>query len=253
MQDVGQETLACVRQPIPETQILTAGGAPLRFALGAAIGARSTIWTVFGSKNSDDVYVGARDTLPMAKLSLHQSGIWRRALIEDAAKRVLPAEVDRVLNRWDVPRQFADGWLDAVTIIIPSSSIRRNPEPLKKPKSGTISFYEPDPGSHQVRFDILIKSANAVPLQIENIHAEVGRIKLPSGGCVGVVATELTATDGRVEAGIERLRELSREFVIENVGVEGLREYEKPAGTAWGVGGEDGRPTIIDLGDFRAV
>src|ERR1035438_1340044 len=205
-----------MRQPVPETQILTAGGAPLRFALGTATGARSTVWTVFGSRNSDDVYVGARDTLPMAKPSLHQSGTWRRALIENAAKKILPADVDRVLNRWEVPEPFADGWLNAVTIIIPSSSIQKNPDPLKKPRSGTISFYEPDLGSHQVRFDILIKSTDAAPIQIENIQAEVGRIKLPSGGCVGVVATEFTAIDDRAEAEMENLRKVSREFVIEN-------------------------------------
>jgi hypothetical protein len=41
MQDAGLETLDCVKQPVPETQILAAGGAPLRFALGAATGARS--------------------------------------------------------------------------------------------------------------------------------------------------------------------------------------------------------------------
>jgi hypothetical protein len=172
-----------MKQPVPETQILPAGGT-LRFALGTATGARSNVWRVFGDKNTDDVYVAARDVIRTAKLSLHQSGKWRRALTEQAAPQYLPADVDRALNRWEVPEPFADGWLHAVTVTIPTSSIMRDPKPIKKPKKGgTISFYEPDPGSHQVRFDVLIKSADAAPIQINNIHAEVGRIKLGASFC----------------------------------------------------------------------
>ena len=232
---------------------MPAGGAPLRFALGSATGARSNVWSVFGSKNFDDVYVGARDMLPVAKLSLHESGLWRRAYIKELAVKILPPDEDRVLNRWEPPTPFADGWLHAVSIIIPCSSVQKSPEPLKKKskKGGSVSFYEPDPGSHQVCFDVLIKSADAVPIKIENIHAEVGRIKLPGGGCAGVVATEFTAVDDRAEAEVESLRRMSHNYMIENVGVEGFREYQKPVGAIWG-SRADGGPVIIDLGDFRS-
>jgi hypothetical protein len=237
-----------MRQPVPETQILPAGGAPLRFALGSATGARSNVWCVFGSKNFDDVYVGARDMLPVAKLSLHQSGLWRRAYIEDLAVKILPPDEDRVLNRWERPTPFADGWLHAVSIIIPCSSIQRNPKPLKKSKKGGgISFYEPDPGSHRVSFDVLIKSADAVSIEIKT-HAEVGRIKLPGGGCAGVVATEFTAVDDRAEVEIESLRRMSHNYMI---GVEELPEYQKPVGAIWAARA-DGGPAIIDLGNFRS-
>jgi hypothetical protein len=126
-----------MKQPVPATQILPAGQA-LRFALGTAEGTRSTIWTVFGSRNSDDVYVGARDALPMAKLSLHQSGRWRRALTQQgAAQQNLSADVDRVFQRWEAPEAFGDGWIHAVTITIPGSSIQAAPPPLKPPKKGS--------------------------------------------------------------------------------------------------------------------
>jgi len=116
-----------MKQPVPATQILPAGQA-LRFALGTAEGTRSTIWTVFGSRNSDDVYVGARDALPMAKLSLHQSGRWRRALTQQgAAQQNLPADADRVFQRWEAPEAFGDGWIHAVIITIPGSSIQAAP------------------------------------------------------------------------------------------------------------------------------
>ena len=244
------EILHRMRQPVPETQVLP--GKALRFALGTAEGARSNVWTVFGSKNSDDVYVGARDTLGVAKLSLHQSGKWRRALIENVALETLPPDVDRVINRWEVPEPFADGWLHAVTITIPVSSIQKEPKPLGKPKGGgTVSIYQPDLGSHQVRFDVLIKSVNAASINIENIHSEVGRIRLPSGGCVGVVATEFTALNDQAEADIENLRRRSRDHVIETIGAGGFCQYEKPTGAGRGYSNENGRPVIVDLGDLR--
>jgi hypothetical protein len=120
---ISLEILHSVEKLIPETQFLSAGEV-LRFALGTATGPRSNVWTVFGSKHADDVYVGARDELPTAKLSLHQSGKWRRALTSQSAIRQdLPADSDRVAIRWEVPEPFTEGWLHAVTITIPCSSM----------------------------------------------------------------------------------------------------------------------------------
>ena len=239
-----------MKQPTPDTLRLSAGGT-LRFAVGSAEGPRSNIWTVFGSKHTDDIYVGARDTLPMAKLSLHESGRWRRALTSQAARQNLPDGADRVMNRWEVPEPIADGWVQAVSIAIPSSSIQRNPGPLKRPKKGTISYYEIESGSRQVRFDVLIKSAGASDLRVENIHAQVGRIQLPGGGCVWVFATELVAIDAQAEADIENLRDLSRSQYIGEMGLEEFRQYQRPVGAGWGFSNDDGRPVIIDLGDLR--
>lgn len=242
-----------MKQPTPDTLILPAGGI-LRFALGSVSGARSNVWTVFGSKNTDDVYVGARDMLPMAKLSLHESGKWRRALTSQEAERQgLPDDVDRVMNRWEVPEPVAEGWVHAVSIAIPSSSIQKDPGLLKRPKRGTISFYEIEPGSRQVRFEVLIKSAGAPDLQVENTHALVGRIQLPGGGCVWVFATELVEVDSRAEAEVENLRKLTRERYIGEMGLEEFRKYQKPVGAGWGFDNDDGRPVIIDLGDLRIM
>ena len=160
--------------------------------------------------------------------------------------------MDRVFQRWEAPEAFADGWIHAVTIAIPGSSIQSAPPPLKPPKKGTVNFFELDPGSHQARFDVLIKNAGAPELQVENIHAQVGRLELPGGGCVWVFATELTAVDHRAEAGIENLRNLARGHMIERLGLEGFQEYDKPVGAGWGFSNDNGRPTIIDLGDLKA-
>jgi hypothetical protein len=99
---------------------------------------------------------------------------------------------------------------------------------------------------------VLIKNAGAPDLRVENIHAQVGRLQLPGGGCVWVFATELTAKDGRAEADIENLRDLTREHFIQELGIEGFREYEKPVGASWGFSNDNARPMIIDLGDLKA-
>ena len=62
-----------MKQPVPDPQILPAGGT-LRFALGTAAGARSNVWTVIGSKNADDVYVGARDAQGQFKITFRDLG-----------------------------------------------------------------------------------------------------------------------------------------------------------------------------------
>jgi hypothetical protein len=155
------------------------------------------------------------------------------------------------MNRWEVPEPIGEGWIHAVSIAIPSSSIQTNPGPLRRSKNGAVNFYQIEPGLRQVRFEILIKCANAPELRAENIHAEVGRIQLPSGGCVWVLATEFAAVDGRAAAEIEGLRNHLRNQYINEMGLDAFREYQSPVGTAWGSSDDNGRPVMIDLGDLR--
>ena len=241
-----------MRQPVPDLLRLPRGG-HVRFALGTAEGPRSTVWSIKGAKKFDDVYIGPRDSMGVAKLSLHQSGIWRRAFTsEEALRRDLPDDQDRVMNRWDLPQPIEDGWLHAVSISIPVTSIQEHPPPLKPlRRREKINFYQVQPETHTARFDVLLKRADAPTLNVENIHAQVGRIELPSGGCVWVFATELTAVDGRAEEDIENLRQLTRDQFVRELGLEGFRDYAKPVGLTWGSSNDDGRPVIIDLGDLR--
>ena len=79
-----------------------------------------------GGKKTDEVYLAAWDVMGVAKLSLHESGRWRWAMTnEEAIRRQLGPDEDRVLQRWDPPAPIAEGWTRAVTIAIPSSSIRQ--------------------------------------------------------------------------------------------------------------------------------
>ena len=133
--------------------------------MGSATGPRSNTWSVIGSKNSDDVYIGARQVLRAAKLSLHASGRWRHAMTaEEAARRMVTEGEDRVMNRWEPPTPIGTGWVHAARIAVPSSSLRPGLAPEGQPRRGTVSFWNVEPGQREVRFDVLIASAGSPPL-----------------------------------------------------------------------------------------
>lgn len=246
--NVGPGTLWDVKQTPPGPQILPAG-ATLRFAVGSTAGPRSNTWSVIGSKNNGDFYIGARQVLGMAKLSLHVSGRWRRAMTaEEAAKRMVAESEDRVMNRWEPPTPIGDGWVHAATIAVPSSSLRSGLSPEAKPRKGTVSFWNVEPGRYEVRFSVLIASASAPPLNAHNVIEAVGQIQSPSGGCVWVVGSEFIISD-EYEAYLAELRRISRELSIEQEGLDAFLERQNPTGAGWGSDSE-GRPVVIDLGDL---
>jgi hypothetical protein len=177
-----------VKQTPPGPQFLRAGG-KIRFALGSAGGPRSNTWSVIGGKRTADVYLGARDIMGLEKVSLHVSGRWRRAWTPAGAmQQDLPEDADRVMNRWEAPQPIAEGWLHAATVSIPSSSIQPGLGTGKPPGKGALSFWDVGPGQREVRFEIVLASAGAPTLNAGNITEAVGRIELPGGGCIWVIA-----------------------------------------------------------------
>jgi hypothetical protein len=122
-------------------------------------------------------------------------------------------------NRWDAPEPFTPGWVHAVTISIPVSSIQPRPYPLGRLRAGeTVSFFVPGDRTHTVRFDVLIKSAGAPGLRTPGVSAQVGRIALHDGGCVWVFASEAFAVDNRADVEPDHLRQVARESIVGQMG-----------------------------------
>lgn len=194
------------------------------------------------------------------KLTLHESatlrrepGTWRWAYTEEEAqRRGLPREVDRMLNRWDAPAPFTPGWLHAVTVTVPVSSVQADPYPIRRLNKGkTVSFYTPEPQTHTVKFEVVLRSPDAADITVGGVHAEVGRIALHGGGSVFVFARELTAVDGRAEAEMNHLREVARETMIRHIGSDEFHALDKHVGITRGRSPDNGRPMLRDLGDLR--
>lgn len=204
-----------------------------------------------GSKNSDEVYLAARDVMGSAKLSMHNSGRWRWAMTsQEAARRQLAAHEDRVMSRWEVPAPVAAGWIRAATISIPSLAIR-SLGPERMPRRGGIAFWAVEPRPCEVWFDIFVKSPGAPELSARNVTELVGSIDLPGGGAIWIVGTEWEAPINP-EAKIIEFRRRARDIHVDQRGIESFNKLQAPTGAVWGRDESDGRPVVIDLGDLRA-
>ena len=169
--------------PFPAPQRRKPGGS-IRWAVGTPDGPRSQSWSLFGSTNHDDVYLGPRCQTGAIKLSLHRSGRWRMAWTEKYAKSVgMQDNVDRVLTRWNPPQEIRPGWRHAVTLLVTPESVVQ--QPPRDGGLGKVAFFpapNPDGG---LWFRILIGQPGS-ELAVTGA-VEVGTLRLPSGGMVGVI------------------------------------------------------------------
>jgi hypothetical protein len=159
-------------------------GESIRWAVGTPDGPRSQSWSLFGSTNHDDVYLGPRSQTHAIKLSLHRSGRWRMAWTKKYAKSVgMPDDMDRMLTRWDPPEEIRPGWQHAVTLLVTPESMAQ--QPPQDRGLGKVAFFpapNPDDG---LWFHILIGQPGSELAVTGAI--EVGTLRLPSGGMVGVI------------------------------------------------------------------
>ena len=177
------ETSAPGIDPFPEPQHRRPGGS-IRWAAGTLDGPRSQSWSLFGSTTDDDVYLGPRPQTGAIKLSLHRSGRWRMAWTEKFAKsRGWSDDVDRVLTRWEPPDEVRPGWRHAVTMLVTPESVAYPPP--RDSGLGKVAFFPPPNPDDALWFRILI-GQGSTELAVSGA-VEVGTLRLPSNGMVGVI------------------------------------------------------------------
>lgn len=197
-------------EEIPAPQRCRPGAGSIRWAVGSRTGARSQSWSLFGSANDDDVYLGPRSQTGSLKLSLHRSGRWRMAWTEEFVKaRGWPEGTNRVLGRWDPPDELRPGWRHAVTVLIPADSVVSDPMPEKK--LGKVAFYPAPTGDQAMWFRILLGSAGGAELAVNDAF-DVGSMTLPGGGIVGVICRP-DVLEPEMEAILADIRAEMREAV----------------------------------------
>ncbi|MFA4872588.1 MAG: hypothetical protein WC659_01480, partial [Patescibacteria group bacterium] len=101
--------------------------------------------------------IGATNALQVFKVSLHSSGIWRIAFVEELKRK--DNESDRVLVRWNKPGEFTKGWTPSIAILVPSTSAK---EPFSDPKEvddPRIEWITPPTFENKLLFKILISKA----------------------------------------------------------------------------------------------
>ncbi|MFJ8040507.1 hypothetical protein ACIRBX_08390 [Kitasatospora sp. NPDC096147] len=194
------------------SEVATKTGGQLRFQTVAADGRRSSSWTVFANSGTSDVYIAARPIAGRIKVSLHESGRWRHAFLnEAAASGFLATGADRAFDKFEpVGEPMAPGWTLGYTIVMPDSELQNYPAEAKK----TTLLPAAGPG-RAVAVMVLLGDASAPPVGWDTALTEVGRILLANGGQVLLLAQPVVVPEPWVPA-MERARAEARRQAEDN-------------------------------------
>jgi hypothetical protein len=132
----------------------------VRWSVGSATGARSTIWRVWAHRS--DVYIAARTVASDMKVSLHASGRWRAAFTEHHLTRpkpLIPPGADRAIEKWTRPPEFAPGWTRAFLIIVPASEVVTSEAVIED--ADEVLWFERPPDGWALHFDVLFAAPEA--------------------------------------------------------------------------------------------
>lgn len=98
----------------------------IRFAVGSRDDLRSSVWRLWGNKN--DLFLAARSTAGLSKISFHSSGICRHAVTSQTPR--VP------LDKWMRPPRSVQGITPVIDLIVPDFSVdngfRDTPPPIEK-------------------------------------------------------------------------------------------------------------------------
>lgn len=139
-----------------------------RFAVGTPESPQSWLWRMW--VQGDDVYLGARDALRGFKVSLHQSNIWRIALIRKEADGS-----DRVIVKWNRPQELLPGWTPSIGILISSLQPER-PFPPKTIKDDRIVWFQPPQEGSRFVFKVLFSRAGYSENDLKRVSASRDRL-----------------------------------------------------------------------------
>jgi hypothetical protein len=204
----------------------------LRWAAGSPDGPRSLTSCVIGGNNDDSVYIATRSTIKDMKLSLHPTR-WRMAFTDNAAANHVPPGEDRVLTRWAIPIEMAEGWRLAAVILTPSATFGAA---WKEPRTNDrrpILWFPAPPAPERLRFYVLLGEPDAPALTVLNIIGDVGRMTLKSGKRVWVIADVITMTDELQQA-------------VDNIRAQ-MATRAQPASIGWAWGEVDDVPNLLDM------
>lgn len=184
-------------------------GKDVRFAVGHPDGARSATWKVWTARKTADVYIACRPLGGYLKVSLHESGKWRTAFLDEYARTeeyFLPGDRDRAFQKWDRPEPLAPGIRHAFKIIVPTSELRSPSHGRVEAKVKSILWVRPPPLGAAVQFDVSITDADASVGKWPGAHLGyglVGRAPLVDGSSVWITWRKLSVAGG-LQAEIDR-------------------------------------------------
>lgn len=174
----------------PDWHTMLRPGSAVRFGVEADDGRASTVWRLWTVTTADDVYIAGRATGSWIKASLHASGRWQHGFTSEAQNTGWASESgSRYFELWQRPPEVASGVTLALRIVIPTSQLR--PGPSTRGRGREVRRLPPPPRADGVVFDVFLLAEGHQVVQLERSN-RVGRIALPSGGTVEVVARTIS-------------------------------------------------------------
>ncbi|MEE3852774.1 hypothetical protein VZC37_20715 [Gordonia sp. LSe1-13] len=144
---------------------------PIKFATGSPQ-LRSGVWRVWSPKETGDVYVMPLSTESFAKISLHETGDWRLQILSEQSDHPQlhfvsrPDSTSRILDQWQRPPEFVDGWTDAMTVLIPNEDVTAVPLDTVRPTDVPRWMSRP-PSRHCSRYRIFLVKDDAATLCVD--------------------------------------------------------------------------------------
>jgi hypothetical protein len=165
----------------------------IRFAVSST-DQRAATWKCWNFSNSSDVYLACRELGGALKVSLHESGTWRLAYLEDFFQESMPDKADdRLIMRWPKPPEIAPGYIIAVQIYTPRSSVNT---PLE---NSSFEFIPAPSEGACVEISILLLTGkatqNSCPGHTRMGTRPIGSMRLPNGDAVSIVYRECQMPD----------------------------------------------------------
>lgn len=132
----------------------------VRFAVGSRDDVHSSVWRLWANKS--ELYLAARSSAGLSKISFHSSGICRWALVSSTPRPPI--------HSWRRQTEMKPGITPLFTIIVPALKLDEHlPDKLPPAHKPTVFVEPPDPG-----FKILVQL-----LLTKSTFAEVDFLKLP--------------------------------------------------------------------------
>lgn len=195
---------------------------PIRFAVGRP-GRRSALWRMWANRHKNDVYVAARQSAGLFKVSLHESGDWRiqwvgpdHGDVEFHSNETDP-DHGRVMHRWRRPEPRKSGWTEALSIWVPCADVSDIPGDLE-PGHDAQWLESPPPGC-ATEFRIMMVKPGHGPYELTKALLGKGSgIALINGfqladGEVVLLFAATVALDKRLVAQLESTRREARSSI----------------------------------------
>ena len=186
---------------------------PIKFAVGSP-GRRSGLWRVWSPKDKADIYVQPQSHESLAKVSLHESGDWRFQVLfekfDSADLRLvnLPDESSRIIDQWVQHPPFADGWTDALTVMVPSVDVVDVPgDEIKKMQTICWTAEPPFGEAAEFRITLIEKDQSALVFEwpASRRLSVIGAYRVVTGTTV-VVTHHRTELADKVVQALTRVR-----------------------------------------------